>query len=171
RRVLLGQLSRAVRAVVVDDQHVHVGQCHVQSLQNERKVLPLVVGGDDHQGAQAGTIARNPRHRIAGGHISPLSGPCRAGSPPFSSSSASADTSSPSATTSSSGGSSSDFSDPGPKRFPSADRRRFRSANHPLCSIAANRIASAATTRLPCTIGPHRAAGVSVVLSRTWLSR
>src|SRR6201999_2690939 len=117
RRVLLGQLSRAVRAVVVDDQHVHVGQCHVQSLQNERKVLPLVVGGDDHQGAQGGTIARNPRHRIAGGHMSPFSGPCRAESRPSSSSSASATSSSP-------GTSSSEFFVAEPSLLVNSDRRR-----------------------------------------------
>ena len=78
RSELVGQLAGPIRAVVVDDQDVPAGSAFEQSLDDLRKVLGSVVGGDDHQGAQGGTIARNPRHRIAGGHMSPLSGPCPA---------------------------------------------------------------------------------------------
>jgi hypothetical protein len=46
---LVGQLAGAIGAAVVDHQHVHVGQCRVQSLDDLSDVVPLVVGRDHHQ--------------------------------------------------------------------------------------------------------------------------
>ncbi len=48
---LVGQLAGAVRAAVVDDQHVHVGTRLVHASDDQRQVLPLVEGGDDDQSA------------------------------------------------------------------------------------------------------------------------
>ena len=48
---LVGQLAGAVGAAVVDDQDVHVGQGVVHPSDDQRQVLPLVVGRDDDQSA------------------------------------------------------------------------------------------------------------------------
>ena len=48
---LVGELAGAVGAAVVDDQHVHVGTRVVHASDDQRQVLPLVVGGDDDQSA------------------------------------------------------------------------------------------------------------------------
>ncbi|COV17832.1 Uncharacterised protein [Mycobacterium tuberculosis] len=48
---------------------------------------------------------------------------------------------------------------------------RLGRGNHPFCRMATRTTAAATPTRIHCRIGPHRVAGVSLVLRRTWLSR
>ena len=61
---LVGELAGAVRAAVVDDQNVHVGTGVLHPSDDQRQVLPLVVGGDDDQSALTWAFprARARRH-------------------------------------------------------------------------------------------------------------
>ena len=70
QRQLVGELAGAVGAAVVDDQNVHVGARSVHPADDQRQVLPLVVGGDDHQGALTRAFCW-PR----AAHLAPLSVP------------------------------------------------------------------------------------------------
>ena len=49
QRQFVGELTGAVRAAVVDDEDVDVGPGLVHPADDQRQVLPLVVGGDDDQ--------------------------------------------------------------------------------------------------------------------------
>src|SRR3954451_14081845 len=54
---LVGKLTGAVGATVVDDQYVHIRTSLVDASDDQRQVLPLVEGGDDDQSALAGALS------------------------------------------------------------------------------------------------------------------
>ena len=74
QRQFVGELTGAVRAAVVDDEDVDVGQGLVHPADDQRQVLPLVVGGDDDQSALTRAFSW-PR----AAHVVPLSVPPSSG--------------------------------------------------------------------------------------------
>src|SRR5271168_3767564 len=70
---LVGKLAGSVGAAVVHDQHVDIGTGVLESSVDDREVVQLVEGGDDHQYALAWPIARDRGCLLADGHVAPSS--------------------------------------------------------------------------------------------------